>query len=941
MPESLYPEIRFVGRKKEIERFKSLLQHADRKKWAILLWGEGGAGKTQLLKKFLKIAAQTFLSGNTSPVFSEDSIIDLYWTENRREESLLKNLAIRLDAEGFQEFFTALEAFEQGETSNSEEGAVTLEKLRDAFLVGYKNLEAQDIFLAFDTAERITESVLRFFRGLLHDMQREKPGTLAILAGRPEARQKIENALGESCDAWEVGYLDAQDIEDYLKQEGLKVLEEEGITKVAQLTQGKPIRVALVVDWLKEGNALDDLLSDLDNPKEIDRNLVRRVANVRYPEDWLILYMALLSRRFNGEIARILLPNTPEQSEIYLGRMMRFSFVKYYPPAPYQLEGNWQLHDEMRDLLNLHIWPTEDPTIEIRRKTLTSVIEQYYSIKISQAESALSISLDLKQEWLYYLLQIDFEQAFKLYTELARDAEKNGERTASYFEALNSELAPYTLRMNERQRRVWRVNQVMAGSFMNEKSAHESALETINTENWQTWDTVSQAELRYRLASIYQRSGNQNRLLELCAFEAQVDRPKGGWITWFTSATENNLTVSERLSVLLDYARLLNVVGVVYRGQNRLNNAIACFQESIRICTIARQEPGADLRLVALSIANAQNNLGYAYLRLGRTDEALAECQAALDIRKRFGSPKDMGFSYNVIGTIRVEQLRPEEAESCFRQARNAFESARFESGIGLVLVAHGRLLRQWGEYREISGEPIEKAQEKYQAAEPMFSQAVAIFRRMGDRPNLLEALNEKGTLMRQLRQWEEAAECYNESLKISKSLGNRYREADNECDLGILHFYDRNPEKALKHSERAAQIAEEIPAYYLKAKASQTLAEIYLARKDHDKAFQSATDTASGILRLNPDRFSESAAKRMLEYERVKKWLQEKVIMRLPSQELVNQVVAILIDRWKNEVVETETGKTLVNEFPGFISAMESAQRDYQLLKSPEDMAQ
>jgi hypothetical protein len=163
MSESLYPEIRFVGRQNEIERFESLLKQLTREKWAVFLWGEGGIGKTQLLKRFLQIAAETFPPEKGGLVFSEDSILDLYWTENRREESLLKNLAIRLDAGGFQEFFNALRAYEEG--ASAEEDVVTSEKLRDAFLSGYKNLEAQHIVLAFDTAERVTESVLRFFRG--------------------------------------------------------------------------------------------------------------------------------------------------------------------------------------------------------------------------------------------------------------------------------------------------------------------------------------------------------------------------------------------------------------------------------------------------------------------------------------------------------------------------------------------------------------------------------------------------------------------------------------------------------------------------------------------------------------------------------------------------------------------------------------------------------
>lgn len=943
MTQSIYPEILFVGRRNELKNFEGILNQKQREKWVIFLYGPGGVGKTQLIKRFLQLAQEKCSSRTECLIFSENDLIDLYWTEHRREESLLRSLAYRLDPAGFQEFFAAVDAYTRDRISD--EDTAGLEKLRDAFLVGYSRLKADQIILAFDTAERVTESILRFFRGLLYEMHREKPGTLVLLAGRPEARPKILETFQDRCEPWEIGPLGIEDIRDYLKEEGQIALEENDIKNIAELTEGKPIRVALTIDWLKEGNSLKDLLGDLKNPKEVDRNLVQRVAYVRYPEDWLILYMALFSRRFNEEFVDILLPNMPEKADVYLKRMGRFSFVKYYPPSPSQPMGNWQLHDEMRDLLNLYIWPTEDPTGEVRRQICKDVIDKYYVPKINQLEQSKtdpSLLLDLEQERLHYLLQVNFTEGFIKYEALAHEAEKNGERTASHFEALNAELSPYESVMNKIQFRRWKVNQVIAASFSPEKSTHEHALQMIKHQDWQNWDAVTQAEVRYRLALIYQRSGQQQYLLELCNYVPEEQSLGGEWITWFKKSLQDNLPSADYQAVLLDYARLLTTVGLVYRSQNHMNHAIACFKEAIRACESAKPTEDEDRRSIALAIANAQNNLAFVYQRMGRTDEALAECQAALDIRKRFGNLEQLGYSYNVIGTIRVEQLRPEEAESCFKQARNCFEKANYESGIGLVLVAHGRLLRQWGEYREISGELPEKAREKYEAAEPMLNQAVGIFRRLGDRPNLMEALNEKGTLMRQLRRWGEAEECYRESLGLAQRLSNKYREADNECDLGILYFRQGAMEKAIEHSERAAKIADEALAYYLKSKARQTSASIYLEqankkgqRKKYQLAFEAAADAATGILRLNPYLFVESAAKRTLEYERVVRWLREKVIMALPSQDLVNEAVQLLVERWKNEIVEPETGKKLVTEFPGFITAMESARRDYQLLKA------
>ncbi len=134
MTQSIYPEIRFVGREDELKRFEQILEQHAREKWAILLHGPGGIGKTQLLKKFLQLAREKYSSKEESLVFSEDDIIDLYWTEHRREESLLRSLAYRLDPRRLQEFFAASEDYAHDIVSD--EDTVGLERLRDAFLMG-------------------------------------------------------------------------------------------------------------------------------------------------------------------------------------------------------------------------------------------------------------------------------------------------------------------------------------------------------------------------------------------------------------------------------------------------------------------------------------------------------------------------------------------------------------------------------------------------------------------------------------------------------------------------------------------------------------------------------------------------------------------------------------------------------------------------------------
>src|SRR5690606_35946031 len=108
-----------------------------------------------------------------------------------------------------------------------------------------------------------------------------------------------------------------------------------------------------------------------------------------------------------------LLPSAAENAYEHLERMSRFSFVKYYPPLIHQTHGNWQLHDEMRDLIKQHLWPEEDFTGDTRQKSREKIIQLYYDKKIDElmkeAHPDQTLLRIFKQERLYYLLPIDLE----------------------------------------------------------------------------------------------------------------------------------------------------------------------------------------------------------------------------------------------------------------------------------------------------------------------------------------------------------------------------------------------------------------------------------------------------------------------------------------------------------------------------------------------------
>jgi tetratricopeptide (TPR) repeat protein len=904
MTNSIYGTQIFIGRKQEITEFEALLSSTATDEWLLYLLGEGGVGKTQLLYRFIEIAQKRRNEGHA--VLVADGLIDLYWTTNQQELGILRSIASRLGQGNFGSFFAALERYESLYSRSSGVGADIFEErlrqTRNAFFTAYRGLAADHIVLFFDTAENTSDGIRQFWRETLPRLKQEHPGTLIVLAGRaPIPGLPAQDVVTRPVSGFEAGEVDA-----YLKEYGYH-FEHSIIDLITKLSRGRPIFVALTLDWLHVGYSVQELVNC--DPPHYERLMIRRVQELHFDEDQAILAMAHLYRRFDAQLLSFILGLSSETAESLVQDVAAFSFVKFRPSTDGQPES-CLLHDEMRDLVNKYVWSELDPLSEYRLGWNRRVVA-YYEGMIA-AHSSILEQQTLSLERLAYWLDVDLDSAFHYSQELFQDA--RARRDKDFMEAINHEVARVQDRLESTSTAALAYRKALVLRGRNQFEQAWTHLEALIDDS--DFDLL-QAAVRVELIESLVYGGDLIRAIELGE----------KWIAWFAAARDKyDLANSTRRRMEFEFGKLCNNLGLAYRNQNKLGQTIEYYEKSLDHFILAGDAHS--------EIANTKNNLGYVFHRLGRDDEALSQCEAALAIRRRLNSPDQLGYSYNVMAMIYVDQLRQYEAQTYFQRAREAFEEADSQRGRGLVNIAYGRALRQLGRHKERNAnEPFNPNRDEYVHALHMLTEAIDIFRPIGDEPNLSEALNEMGTLLRQQRQWQPAIEHFSESMKFAKQVGNLYRHVDNLVDIAITYDYRDDLDQALDYADRASTLAldgaSNLQAYNLFAKAQEVRANVLYRREDYDAAFEAIADACVYIMRLDPEKLGESPAKRALYYNEKLDWATEK-ILNLPTMELVHDKTAFLINRWKDETLGT---RRLAESYPGFVIRMQDLDRDFVFL--------
>jgi tetratricopeptide (TPR) repeat protein len=310
-------------------------------------------------------------------------------------------------------------------------------------------------------------------------------------------------------------------------------------------------------------------------------------------------------------------------------------------------------------------------------------------------------------------------------------------------------------------------------------------------------------------------------------------------------------TLPEAVQVLLRKCLLV-------RPADRYHSWAVVEEATARAYTMVagRQAPKTDARGKSeqdlMRIGWAWHNLGGAYLDLGKPHIALSHMERALQIaeehndsRLEIGALNGLAIAYRKIGEVE----RSIELLSRLSVTLDDADAPESLLNAPRILMNLGSALRARGDQ---------------QGAIPVFEQALARSRQLGDVVVEAGALNSLGNAYRSLGEYERAMPRFEESLSLFRMLGHRADEGLVLNNLGIVYKRLDDPRKAISFYEQALAIAQELGDLPLKGKVLGNLGNALTDMKQSTQAI-AVLEEALTIARETGDRQAESLTHRNL----------------------------------------------------------------------------
>jgi len=196
------------------------------------------------------------------------------------------------------------------------------------------------------------------------------------------------------------------------------------------------------------------------------------------------------------------------------------------------------------------------------------------------------------------------------------------------------------------------------------------------------------------------------------------------------------------------------------------------------------------------ALALAHRNLAYAYLLLGRIDDADSHLQCSLETTTRADDEDGQANTLHALAHICEQRGRYSEALEYAKRGLDLFKAVGRKRGQAYALNAVG-----W--YHALLGEN--------EQANTHCQQALALFQELGDRYGQAATWDSLGHACRHLEHNTQATTCYLQALDLYRDLGDRYGEADTLTHLGDNHHTVGDLDAARHAWQQAADILTEL----------------------------------------------------------------------------------------------------------------------------------
>jgi tetratricopeptide (TPR) repeat protein len=813
-----------IGRKTELQQIGQALGPDS----IILLSGTAGVGKTVLLDAAARIAENAG--------FLVVPIIDFYDIGMHSHALLEETIADCLDPNRryFADYWELRQKTERSYVASRKPLIERERELWKKFSDGYRAVtQEKRILLRFDTAERLeyeedSPEVLRdcevpalnapSWQWLLHRIQ-YLPETTVIIAARQTAKQlaaSLKNiAVSISLNEFSLAETEAYFAATDSGREWLKDAPEM-VEKIHLLTGGRPILVALALDWLMRGkwnknihsaslielqrweqqasaNRIDGKHEEARQQwkeirREFEKSLVQRI---RGQGDSLLFeqairYVALCRKGCNAEMLSRLMSISRETADQLVVELTGLSFVK---PPRHSTRDLFFLHDEMYELIEQYVWRVDYPEYNEQAR-LDQVIIDWYAEQIRKVSESLLNENDLRRrselrqqqqllctERMYYQLDRDPRVGYQEYTHL--DEEAIASRELDWDLLLRNEGLWFTrnrgwrlvdrgptIRRNGviirnpvidydcRRRWIWRY------IAMNEmEKAAKVAQRLLAKPHELTEPELWRAGVQLALATALAYQGGANTELALTHFQEAIDRLK---------TTPQDHKEPWLYPYLIGTAYLYR--GLALRNWLRLSEAVDSYGSAVSFFESIEHQP---------RMAEALNNLAYIYARQGQFKEGLDACERALRIRRALADEYSEGLSLNTMGIIYERMGQPNEAIHYSEDALALFTSIGSERGVILAEINLGRSYRRKGHSLD-----LRRGDEDFRKGLDYLLHAIRLQRQQGRNAEVFYALETRIELGCLYRDW---VVTLFEQGGVSQDLAQRYLDRAEDHLLGAI----------------------------------------------------------------------------------------------------------------------------------------------------------
>jgi tetratricopeptide (TPR) repeat protein len=954
--------IPYIGREELFEQIKRAIDARGERR-VICIHGPGGIGKTRLLQEVQRLDVDAFV---TDIVDFDDIALRV---PANIEFALARQIGQRpLGRQMFDAYLKGLQDHRRMLRAGADPRRLAQQQsaIRRIFEDGFNEFSSkQRVVLLFDTTDTLegTEA----WNYVVHNLPQQLRNLVLIIAGRNAEKvyQELQSEVGQDVILIELVPLDEMASTLYLqrKQEVIHISLETGLVKkLALVAGGLPIRIDLAVDWLAHDIPLDWLsdsdlwefgeLSEEEKKKrqdEFERELVLHIAKVRRPMDRLTLAMSHVYP-LDIEMMAELLRMPEDEARKLFDEAKIFVFVKSLP------DGRISLHDEMRDMVNKHVWPQVDggesrrqwyselaiAGLERRAQDIEAQIvqfedqEQSFTEKVSAIDPLSEQEVLKRQLWtlrartLRHQIYLNPEQGFEEFDSLFHKAFR---RRESDFCIMLKEIAE-TYRKSlsvENQKKL----DLSKGLLDILKGDSEAATDSLRAGLKDLMDLdpgqgFVEFNRLFQEAFDMHNTGLCAALLETTAMygdkisvesRIRLDVSKGLLAILQREREvaikhlQDGLERLERLGVKKDLDHIYNALGYGYRLQGEWELAIASYERALYF---SRMEGDAE------QIAETMNNIANICRFNGDFERGLRYTKISLEIRESLGDKLSIANSCYVRGMISWEIGNTAEAAAYLMRARKLYQELNNEVRIAWVDKYIGYFHYRIGD--------VDTATE-------YLKQAEAVFRGRQVKSDLAEVLNELSRVTRRRNITGEAedatfaqAERYAiEGLEIAQEIDDHYKTA--ECTLSLCVLYYRwgrehqihsRPKKAKKYFDQAQKHFEagfsvacdgnyvDLLSVYQMTAGNVAYDEGVAAYKEGERA--AATRKWDEAFKHYVEECHIAASYKKMRFDRALSEIASR-LMRLPTPELTQKYCNWLVNQWKRRRLEHQYPQ-LVDEF-------------------------